>query len=488
MFGLMQARRQCSTAAKTSSACSSSCDSAYTRHRLHYCGTCKAIGREYGHKARFSLNVDAVFLSEMLTALSGEQLGEWSAAMQAMNRCFTMPSKDETLPPALHYAAAANVLLAQLKINDNIVDSARLRYRFARWFMSSAFRRAEKQWQAWGVDTASFWAQAQAQDAIEKGEFRSDLGSVSAVLDYYAAPTMAMTGEIYAQSARIVLQDEAQAPVLRSIGEQMGRLMYVLDAFEDVEEDLYKRQFNPLALYFGAARTLETAQYEEVRSLLLSMVDGLEAQIKALPLESDIAEAFGQRLQSNIAMRLYRERYLPTSWRERIAQRWTLARERATEWVCSGAGWTRSMRYHLVSIIFFILPQAVYQVPQEMRGQTLTYWALFAAALAALGIGRTISQLPVEKRRRFNLWQRWKAWRADRKNRRQNPCITACAQGCCECCCSEGSRICCQACCDDGGCCDCASWDKKGWRTFLWVMLIIIVLIAIAAAVVFLVI
>lgn len=46
--------------------------------QLHYCGACKTIGRQYGHKSRMLLNYDAVFLAELLTELGGEDAEAWA--------------------------------------------------------------------------------------------------------------------------------------------------------------------------------------------------------------------------------------------------------------------------------------------------------------------------------------------------------------------------------------------------------------------------
>lgn len=114
MFGLMQPE-----------SCSNT-DSSFNQQRLHYCATCKVLGKEYGQKTRLLLNYDAVFLAELLSALSQEKSESWKSELQAVNKCFTMPKSDSESPIALHYAAAANVLFAKLKIRDNIADSSSL--------------------------------------------------------------------------------------------------------------------------------------------------------------------------------------------------------------------------------------------------------------------------------------------------------------------------------------------------------------------------
>ena len=88
MFGLM----------KPENACSHKHTDDYRYHRMHYCGTCKTLGQEYGHQTRMILNFDTVFLAEILSHLSNEKLEEWQDSFQAINRCFTMPDKSKNSP------------------------------------------------------------------------------------------------------------------------------------------------------------------------------------------------------------------------------------------------------------------------------------------------------------------------------------------------------------------------------------------------------
>src|ERR1700736_6544133 len=106
MFGLMRYRGD---------ACA--VDSQRRRWQLHYCGTCKIIGRQYGQRTRLLLNHDAVFLAELLTALAAQDSEEWGGAFPSPN-CLRLPSEPE-MPLVLRYAAAATVLLTEYNVADH---------------------------------------------------------------------------------------------------------------------------------------------------------------------------------------------------------------------------------------------------------------------------------------------------------------------------------------------------------------------------------
>lgn len=493
MFGLMKPLQTCGN----TNHCNSN-DSAkiYHQHRLHYCGTCKVIGREYGHSSRLALNFDTVFLAELLTALADTgQSKSWSSAFQAINQCFTMPEKDEALPMSLRYAAATNVLLTALRINDSWQDTLKRRYKLGRWWFGKAFRRAEKQWADWGVDTAAFFALAEEQQEREKSAKIFD--SLAETLAFYAEPTAGMTAQILATSASIVLEDGAHEANLSSIGRHLGLLMYALDAFEDVAKDAAEKQFNPLHLVFKSGDLKEDTK-DEVRAYINSIAARLEADLQNLGLAEEIYAPFVARLQANLAMRLYQDQQpvvAKRSFTARVAQRWQAARQMAANFICAPAGWSSQLRYNLLSIAIFLLPQSAQQIPDELRGQTLGYFAIFAAMLGAIGFGKKVYQsAPIEPaNKKLSIFQRLKRRLLDPC---LSACLSACCQACCDSCCQAGCNSCssscgnacsssCRSSCNNGGGHNGSAGQctKSDWRLLLWSIVIFIVIIAIVVAI-----
>ena len=71
-------------------------------------------------------------------------------------------------------------------------------------------------------------------------------------------------GEIMAEL--FAYQKDAWEPLLRKMGFYMGKFIYLLDAYEDVEEDKKKQNYNPLAIYS------KKADFEEFAGHLLTMM------------------------------------------------------------------------------------------------------------------------------------------------------------------------------------------------------------------------
>src|SRR5260370_19526680 len=141
MFGLMRPSR-----------CQRNVPDSRYRRRLHYCGTCKAIGKLYGHRYRFLLNHDTVFLAEMLSVWTGEDatLKEWDGALQSHN-CLRTP---EHTPFCLEYAATATLLLGDFKLLDHAADSTNPFWRWLHGRCSAKFRAAAERLERWGFPTA----------------------------------------------------------------------------------------------------------------------------------------------------------------------------------------------------------------------------------------------------------------------------------------------------------------------------------------------
>ncbi len=204
------------------------------RWQLHYCGTCKTMGRQYGHKSRLLLNHDVVFLAELLTELSGEDVEAWGGAYRSRN-CVRLPAKSE-MPVVLRYAAAANILLSEYKVADHQVDSRGKRWAYVRRLFSRSFRAARKHLAALEFPLEECDRILSRQGQLETGS--SDMDQVS-------APTADATALVFRHGARL-MGVETRAEELASVGRRFGSIVYVLDAWEDFEQDARTGSFNAI--------------------------------------------------------------------------------------------------------------------------------------------------------------------------------------------------------------------------------------------------
>lgn len=261
MFGLMKHAGSCLAPA------------AKHERQTRYCGTCKSMGRLFGQSARATLNHDAVFLGELLLALQPDPL---RAPAFTPRRCLSLPKASE-IPPPLAYAAAANVVLAEFAVSDQILDGDK------RWWaiqkpLARSFRAARAYLDQVGLPLEALFAQQQRQAEYER--------QASASLAYFAEPTGEATRLVFAHGAL------AFAEPLGQLGEAFGRLIYVLDAIQDQASDAKKGAFNALA---ASHSTLADAR-RYVRQQQARFCEALEQ----LPLAVPDRDSFALRLRASV--------------------------------------------------------------------------------------------------------------------------------------------------------------------------------------------
>lgn len=259
--------------------------------RLHYCGTCKTMGRLYGQKSRLFLNYDAVFLGELLTDLQPGQR-RFAPAYVSKN-CLSLPKRDQ-IPLALEYAAAANVVLAQFKLLDHVVDTGSKLMHLAVRSYSEEFRRASET-----LARSRFpFEQLKALMALQVEREHETHPTMKRV----AEPTMGATELVFGHGA-LAIGAAGQSSTMAKLGRVFGEIAYIVDAIEDEEKDAEKGAFNALAAT-GTSK-------EQAMDLLGEQRAAMLRHLEALPIKADRKRTFAQRLDTNLAPFLFMRRPRP---------------------------------------------------------------------------------------------------------------------------------------------------------------------------------
>lgn len=195
------------------------------RFRACYCGLCHVLKEKYGNTGRMTLSNDMTFLAMLLSSLYEPEETCYD------ERCALHPIKKHPCAhsAATEYAADMNILLAYYKCQDDVQDEGTLRGRAGRAALRSAFARVQK-------------AYPRQCGAVEKSlsELRTLEGQDSPDLDALARKSGDMLGACF------VWREDVFAPSLYDMGAALGQFIYLMDAHEDYERDLRRKQFNPL--------------------------------------------------------------------------------------------------------------------------------------------------------------------------------------------------------------------------------------------------
>lgn len=202
--------------------------------RAYYCGLCRSIGDRCGRCGRLALNYDITFLGILLSSLrdAPEKIG--------LERCIAHPFRRRPMVEdsgALGYASDMNMMLAHYKAADNIEDGRSLKSLASLALFSRGFSRASSRYR----DKArSIYRELNRLSEIE--------AAGSAFIDESAEPFADLTAEMFAYEPVCGTEDSGR--IMRSFGYNVGKWIYVLDAFDDIEEDVKNKNFNPILNQF----------------------------------------------------------------------------------------------------------------------------------------------------------------------------------------------------------------------------------------------
>jgi len=280
MFGIISDNNSCNT------------DNNY---RKNYCGTCKAIGLNYGQSFRLVLNNDIVFLSELYDSLK-ETKSDYSKF--SINNCLSIPNSENSFPFNLQYAASANILLSKYSVLDNIIDSKiKLIWKAINNLSIKKYNKAESHLKSIGVDTYKISELIFEQMKIEKNV--CDIEDVKDILLKYSNPTALITSEIF---QGIIQEKGSIKSLFKNIGFLFGQIAYLTDAIKDVKEDRTNNNFNPL-LINSESNTLNIdiaeGDYDTVAGLITSELGRIpvsKEQVQIAGLNMLIVEADPRRV------------------------------------------------------------------------------------------------------------------------------------------------------------------------------------------------
>lgn len=238
-----------------------------------YCGLCHALGERHGWLARLTLQYDFTFLAIVLTAGEAEE-------SPACRRCPVHPfRRPRACLQGRHLAAAADqsMILSWHKLSDDIEDHGRiagLPYRLVRRVFAPAYHRA-------ALAQPEFDQRVREGLARLKQLERERSGQLDRVADTFAG--------ILASSSMAYPEGSAARRALEALLYHLGRWIYLMDAWDDLEEDQKEGRYNPLdARFQGRAR--EERAYLETTATHSARLAGAAANLMELGSWTPIVE------------------------------------------------------------------------------------------------------------------------------------------------------------------------------------------------------
>jgi len=213
----------------------------YACYRSYYCGVCKALGR-YNAISRMTITYDAAFLAIVNSSVMED------VPQVRLERCIVNPFKPKPVirdHSATDYAAAVNALLAYFKLIDSWKDDRNLLSLFGSGLIKPVISKIRN---AYPDIYKSIEDHIRNLDCIEKEGVPS--------IDRASEPFARLMSEILPYPEL----DKTNRRVLSWMGYNLGKWIYVIDAYCDIDDDLKSKSYNVMV-----AKQKGSLSAEEIR-------------------------------------------------------------------------------------------------------------------------------------------------------------------------------------------------------------------------------
>lgn len=215
----------------------------YEMFKAYYCGLCISIKNNFSNLCRMTLNYDMTFLGILLDSL------EYSKHKYVVTKCIAHPMKKRPKVidnRALDYAGFCNVSLVYYKLLDDYNDDNSLSKKFISMYIKKFINKSKEDLSPILVNI---------EENIKKLSFLEKSGEIISI-DELSDPFASLTAFIVSY----YYKDENFYNELYDLGYNLGRWIYIIDAFDDLKEDMEKHKFNAINKAFN----VENLSYEDL--------------------------------------------------------------------------------------------------------------------------------------------------------------------------------------------------------------------------------
>ena len=235
-------------------------DDERSTYQAYYCGLCRELKRQAGAGAQICLNYDITFLAILLSGLyEPDEVTE-------PFRCRLHPTKKRFFHESevMQYAASMNIVLSYYKLLDDYQDDHKTsRKKIANRFEPIVKRVCEE-----------YPRQTQAIEDfvrdLSDAEYRQEDN-----LTVLSALSGDMLGELFCYKEEDVWNES-----LRSMGYYLGKFIYLLDAYDDMEKDRKNHSFNPMLRAIDKDPSYDAF----CRQVLVSLIAECTKEFERLPI------------------------------------------------------------------------------------------------------------------------------------------------------------------------------------------------------------
>lgn len=233
------------------------------RYQSYYCGLCRSLKERHGAAGQMTLSYDITFLAILLTGLYEPENREEDS------RCILHPiAKRHCIRNEyVDYCADMNVMLSYFKCLDDWEDEKKILKLALAGLLKGKNKRIQNLYEEKAkviYDNLKAIQDCEKKDVDTIANIDSEIiakgqqESVSYGMDTAAGYFGKIMEELF-----LYRRDEWE-PALRRMGFYLGKFLYLMDAYEDMEKDVRTGNYNPVLKYY---RTLYSGPRNHVTYL-----------------------------------------------------------------------------------------------------------------------------------------------------------------------------------------------------------------------------
>ncbi len=231
-------------------------------YHSYYCGLCTVLKEQYGKRGQITLSYDMTFVLMLLSSLYEPE------TEQTYVKCIAHPLEKHPVRrnEITQYVADMNILLSFYKCEDDWKDEHKVSRLCYAKLLRKAFRNIKKKYPHKTEKIAGLLRELSRREQ----ENTRDIDKMAGLF-----------GEIMAEI--FLYKEDEWHDNLYNLGYYLGKFIYLIDAYEDIEKDIKKKNYNPLRHLY------ERAEFEdETETILTMMMAECSRNFEQLPIVENV--------------------------------------------------------------------------------------------------------------------------------------------------------------------------------------------------------
>ena len=227
-------------------------------YQSYYCGLCQSLKERFGRRGQLTLSYDMTFVALLLSALYDEPVESSTC------KCVAHPFEAHATSRSVFtdYAADMNLLLSYYKCLDDWTDE----HKKKAWINSRLLRSKVKQIEKTYPEKVKLIRDMLAQISSCEKANEQDLDKMAGLF-----------GEIMAEI--FVWKQDMWKDSLHRMGFFLGKFIYLMDAYEDIDDDIANACYNPFM------RFREREDFDDYcKQILTMMIAECSREFEKLPI------------------------------------------------------------------------------------------------------------------------------------------------------------------------------------------------------------